>query len=115
MEPTPDSDCEERAHYVRKHVVCVPVAAVVEEALYHFAADAEEERAGEEREVEDSFAGGVEDEEEGEGEGEEEEEVQGFVRLRGDVWSDLGGGRGEGGVWEEAGGRGQGEEEEECD
>ena len=91
MKPVCHCYREETAQNVGKNIVGIPVSAVGEEALNNFATDAEDERAGDEREVEDALAACVEDEVEGEREEEEVNEVEGFVRLRRDIWLDTAG------------------------
>ena len=81
MKPVRDCYRKETAHNVCEDIVGIPVSTVGEEALYDFAADAEDERAGDECEVEDALAGCVEDEVEGEREEEEVDEVECFVGL----------------------------------
>jgi hypothetical protein len=91
MEPVCHCYRKETAQNICENIVGIPVAAVGQEALNDFATDAEDERAGDEREVEDALAACVEDEVEGQREKEEIDEVEGFVRLRGDVWLDAAG------------------------
>ncbi len=86
MIPIRDADGCQRAEDVGKDVPWVEGAVVGEQALCDFAANAKQEGADEEREVEDAPTGGVEDEVEGCREREEAQEVEGFVGLFGDEW-----------------------------
>ena len=78
--------------------------------MCYFAADAKDEGADEESQVQDASPGCVEDEVEGECQGEETDEVQGFVGLRWDVGFGGFGRGGEGAMGKET--EGGGEEED---
>ena len=75
MKPVRHCYREETAQNVCENIVGIPVSTVGEEALNDFAADAEDERADDEREVEDALAACVEDEVKGECEKEEVDEM----------------------------------------
>lgn len=79
MVPRAQADAGERADDVGDDVVEVELAAVGEEALEELGADAEDEGADGEGEVEGAAAVGVEDPVEDDGEEEEGCEVEDFV------------------------------------
>lgn len=98
MIPRADPHGDQAPEDIGEDVVRVEVAAVREEGLQEFAADAEEGGADGEGEVEGAAARGVEDPVEAEGQEEEGQEVEGFVV---DVQRDLEGGEAEVGGCEE--------------
>ena len=79
MVPAAEADSAETANDVGEEVERVEVAAVGENALDDFGADAEDQGADKKGQVEVAAAGGVEDPVEDEGEEEEGDDMEEFV------------------------------------